>query len=121
MGLRCVGPSVRRLPFLLPLLLSLPLQASPLDVRMQGRIVTPNGDGINDGVTFDLVSPANQGLDSEIYSMQGRRVGHLARVTEQQMRWDGRDMQGRTVESGIYVVQIRDGNALWSGVVSVAR
>jgi len=98
-----------------------PLAAIALAVQMSGRTVTPNGDGINDSVAFTL--PATQAgfPRAQVYDARGRRVADLAAVSSTQLRWDGRDAAGRVVASGVYLVQISEDSALWSGVVAVAR
>jgi len=88
---------------------------------MSGRILTPNGDGIHDTVAFTL--PASQaGIPrAQVYDVRGRWVAELAAVSSTQLRWDGRDYAGRVVASGVYLVQISEDSALWSGLVAVAR
>jgi len=95
--------------------------AAALAVQMSGRILTPNGDGINDAVAFHLAEPAESSLRSVVYDVRGRHVADLAMVSPGQWRWDGRDSSGRVVESGVYLVQISQDASLWSGVVAVAK
>jgi hypothetical protein len=102
-------------PFLLSLL------AVGLAVQMSGRILTPNGDGFNDSVGFTVPEPVSGLPRAEVYNVQGRRVAELSPVSPTQLRWDGHDASGRTVESGVYLVQISEDAALWNGVVAVAR
>jgi hypothetical protein len=95
--------------------------AALLAVQMNGRILTPNGDGVNDSVVFNLADTPAGLPRAQVYDVRGRRVAELAPVSPTQLRWDGRDYAGRAVESGVYLVQISEDSALWNGVVAVAR
>jgi hypothetical protein len=97
------------------------LAAVALAVQMSGKIVTPNGDGINDTVAFTLPANLTGSPRAEVYDVRGHRVANLAPVSANQLRWDGRDYAGRVVSSGVYLVQISEDAALWSGLVAVAR
>jgi hypothetical protein len=113
-------PMKRFLGIAVALLLSGPAFAVSADVRMSGRVITPNGDGINDHLILDIPT----GMDHPqawVYSAAGRRVASLVPVGMGRLAWDGRDASGRSVESGVYLLQISQDAALWSGVVSVAR
>ena len=102
-----------------PLLSS--LLAVGLAVQMSGRILTPNGDGINDSVGFTVPESASGLPRAEVYNLRGQRIAELPLVSPTQLRWDGHDATGRPVESGVYLVQISEDSSLWSGVVAVAK
>ena len=97
------------------------LTAAVLAVQMSGRILTPNGDTINDSVGFSIPEFASGTPRAEVYNLRGQRVARLSPVSPTELRWDGHDAAGRAVESGVYLVQISEDAALWSGVVAVAR
>ena len=95
------------------------------------RAFTPNGDGVNDEVTisFDLHDLiAERPVDVQVWSLDGRRVRHVATDLElsgtYSHRWDGRDDAGRLVAPGAYLLQVKihtdDGWRTRAGVVSVA-
>ena len=95
------------------------------------RAFTPNGDGVNDEVTisFDLHDLiAERPVDVQVWSLDGRRVRHVATDLElsgtYSHRWDGRDDTGRLVSPGAYLLQVKlhtdDGWRTRAGVVSVA-
>ena len=87
---------------------------APQDFRPAQRIITPNGDGINDTLDF-----GNLGSDAtiDIYDIRGRRVRHLAGA----FSWDGRDDSGNIVPSGVYIYQYELNGQRVSGVVAVAK
>jgi hypothetical protein len=97
------------------------MAAIALAVQMSGRIVTPNGDGHNDSVAFTLPSTPVGLPRAQVYDVRGRRVAELAVVSPVRLSWDGRDYAGRVVSSGVYLVQISEDAALWSGLVAVAK
>jgi hypothetical protein len=97
------------------------LAAAVLAVQMSGRILTPNGDGIHDNVSFTVPAGLAAIPRAQVFDVHGRRVSGLAAASPTQLRWDGRDYAGRVVESGVYLVQISADAALWNGVVSVAK
>jgi gliding motility-associated-like protein len=82
------------------------------------KVMTPNGDGVNDSVKFSgLLSTA--GFEVRIYDVTGRRV---RTITDGDI-WDGKDDDGKTVENGAYVYQFRaDNSSDWiSGMIGVAK
>ena len=92
-----------------------------LAVQMSGRILTPNGDGLHDRVAFTLPSSLNRLPQSRVFDARGHRVADLVVVSPTELQWDGKDFSGRSVSSGIYIIQISDEATLWSGVVAVAK
>ena len=74
---------------------------------------TPNGDGINDEVTFsfDLFLVLNQvDVQVEIYDLSGRRIAQIqtdgSTAGSLQVEWDGRDSQGQIAPPGIYLYRL---------------
>ena len=98
-----------------------PVGAVPLQVQMTPRILTPNGDGINDRVVFNLTGPQEGSVETAVVNNRGRRIAGLIPGTQGHFEWDGKDSQGRIVDSGIYLVRISQGSASWNGVVAVAK
>jgi hypothetical protein len=86
---------------------------SPSDLRPRRRILTPNGDGIND--TIDFSGIVTGGVN--IFDMNGRRVRDLT----SSLIWDGRDDHGRIVESGLYLYQYSSQGERVSGVILIAK
>ena len=74
---------------------------------------TPNGDGINDEVTFsfDLFLVLDQvDVQLEIYDLSGRRIAQIqpggSTAGSLQVEWDGRDSQGQVASPGIYLYRL---------------
>ncbi|MCG3205311.1 MAG: hypothetical protein KCHDKBKB_02030 [Elusimicrobia bacterium] len=87
------------------------------------RIVTPNGDLLNDVVYFkfdDTVSGFP--IESNVYDIHGAKISDMTiNSNETALLWDGKDDNGRTVPSGIYIYSIKLGSRLATGTVVVAR
>jgi gliding motility-associated-like protein len=63
------------------------------------NVFTPNGDGKNDTFT-PLNCPAFvRGVSYVIYSDKGLKV---AQVTDKELNWDGKDINGKALASGVY-------------------
>lgn len=86
---------------------------TPLDRRASRKIITPNGDGANDTTDFNL--PVDVHLDIFDVSM------HKVRSLTNSQNWDGRDENGKVVESGAYIYQYKAEGELVSGIIGVAK
>jgi gliding motility-associated-like protein len=74
---------------------------------------TPNGDGINDVITFsfDLFLLLEQvKVELDIYDLSGRRIVQLQKggstVGQLEVQWDGRDGQEQMVPPGLYLYRL---------------
>lgn len=97
------------------------------------RIFTPNGDGINDVVYFNVVTPSlGNDLEGKIYDANGNPVANLkpapgaltgvgGPLNPDALMWDGKDGNGNTVRAGIYIYEIRGGGNVVTGTVVVAK
>ncbi len=82
-------------------------------LRPAERIITPNGDGINDQAVFGT------GItEVKIFDVRGRRVKSIPGPAP---AWDGTDDGGGIVESGVYIYQYTSDGDLVSGVIGVAK
>ena len=74
---------------------------------------TPNGDGINDEVTFSfnlvrLLEPIN--VQVNIYDLSGRPIAQIhtggSNASNVQVKWDGRESHGQLAPPGIYLYRL---------------
>jgi len=82
---------------------------------------TPNRDGVNDTVAFFFENP--QGLESiiRIYDQRGALVRELTDVGTTSATWNGKDEEGKMLELGLYIYQIKVGAEVKGGTVILAR
>lgn len=87
------------------------------------RIMTPNGDALNDVIFFKFdTTLAGVPLDSAVYDINGAKVGNLTLdMNDAYLTWDGKDENGQTVPAGIYIYSIKIGKNRATGTVVVAR
>jgi hypothetical protein len=91
------------------------------DLRPRERIITPNGDNVNDVACF------GSGIeDIRIFDVRGRRIRTISGsgLMSGQLcgtYWDGRDDSGTIAESGVYVYQFTTEGERISGVITVAK
>jgi hypothetical protein len=83
------------------------------DIEVQPKIVTPNGDGINEQINFSfklLQVTQEVPLRLAVFDLSGRslRVIHDGQQHSGGLRfsWDGRDENGERVPPGLYVYRI---------------
>ncbi|MDD5702736.1 MAG: gliding motility-associated C-terminal domain-containing protein [Dehalococcoidales bacterium] len=86
---------------------------SPEDYRPAKKIITPNGDGVNDEADFSGLAE-----EVKIFDITGRKIRSVSAGTGQ---WDGKDDDGSVVESGVYIYQFKVDGTLVSGVIAVAK
>lgn len=85
------------------------------DVELSTRVLTPNGDDINDTVTLRLTVFALEGkkrLHAGVFDLSGRTVRDLSFDVDNpsgqhDVVWDGRDRSGRLVPPGSYLFRVR--------------
>jgi|GEM_PF-2307543 len=87
-------------------------------LRPAERIITPNGDGINDVANF---SGLVDGDSVHIFDVRGRRVRTIRASNLSPTQWDGRNDNGGIVASGVYVYQYTSQGEMTSGVIAVAK
>jgi gliding motility-associated-like protein len=90
-------------------------------IRVYPQTFTPNGDGWNDKVVFEVENPAHLSVEGHIYDVRGTRVGSLSPfIKDNTFMWDGlRD--GQWVPGGIYFYRIEIGGQTKDGSLVVVR
>lgn len=100
----------------------------------RNRVVTPNGDGLNDTVVFCFGNPADSEVDARIYTVLGSEVARVSARSaspagvcppaplnmSQILVWDGKQ-DGSAVASGVYVYRIQSEGMTYSGSIVVVR
>lgn len=92
---------------------------SPEDRRPMEKVITPNGDGVNDQATFMLGSVL-ENVKIEIFDITGHRIRTI-NTSSNVFNWDGRDSSGSVVESGVYIYQYKLEGKRVSGLIAVAK
>jgi hypothetical protein len=88
------------------------------------RIITPNGDGLNDAVFLKFSdSIVGVPLESSVVDINGGKVSELQRRQDidDVLTWDGKDAGGHAVPAGIYIYSVKLGGHQATGTVVVAR
>ena len=90
------------------------------------RIITPNGDGKNDVAFFNFGSSdhlTGLPITGDVFSITGARVANfgVSNINDTKMSWNGKDGDGNTLPSGIYIYQIKLGDSRLTGTVVIAR
>lgn len=90
--------------------------------NISGRVLTPNGDGLNDVIIFTYdPGPNRESVTGRIYDVMGQYVAEMtAGQVPNTLVWDARS-NGRVVGSGAYVYRISGGGKSYTGTVVVAR
>jgi hypothetical protein len=74
---------------------------------------------------IQLESPRNQSAEVKVYDVSGRFVRDLgvtqAAAGTTEIRWDGRDHNGRRVHSGFYLVRVKTDDKLVTRRVSILK
>ena len=100
------------------------------------RVITPNGDGINDKIFFCFENPQDSELTGKIYTLLGAEVASIgvkndrtalagvgcpaSVIRAQFMTWDGFADNVR-VRSGLYVYRITAEEQVFSGTFLIVR
>jgi gliding motility-associated-like protein len=106
------------------------LRSSPPSTQQSGsvypKIITPNGDGINDVAFFIFPNKTGAQTKGAIYDLRSAKVvdlqeSNITVIDNTVMTWDGRDESGAVVPSGVYIYKIEIGDQVFSGTVGVAK
>jgi gliding motility-associated-like protein len=91
-------------------------------VTLHPRVFTPNGDGINDIVTFVFENSENKLVSGKIFEISGCLIkDSLYQNSTSSLIWDGKDSNGSTVKGGVYIYQLKVGNKVSNGTIVLAK
>jgi len=95
------------------------------DVKVIPNPFSPNGDGINEFITFNFNTSVNDesALKVSIYDLSGRMVRELEGALNGETYtavWDGRE-NGDIANIGLYVYVIRAGDGISRGTIALAK
>lgn len=90
------------------------------------KVISPNGDSINDRVFFIYHNPTAARASGSIYDSKFQKVAEVREssvfVTNSSvLTWDGKDESGSAVPAGIYFYKIEIGSDVHTGSVGVVR
>ncbi|MCX5785346.1 MAG: gliding motility-associated C-terminal domain-containing protein [Elusimicrobia bacterium] len=90
--------------------------------EISNKVITPNGDGLNDYVVFTLDNPQDSDISGKIYDLSGAFVADMRPGTQiaDTLTWDGKS-GGAVVPRGVYVYQIKTEGKTFNGTIVVIR
>jgi hypothetical protein len=90
--------------------------------NLSSKVITPNGDGLNDTAIFTYdPGPNNVVPEGKIFDLRGGFVSDMvAGLVPDTLTWNGR-MSGMPVRSGVYMYRITGGGKTFTGTIVVAR
>jgi hypothetical protein len=90
-------------------------------VRVRPRVFTPNGDGWNDQVVFEVQNPNRALISGMVFDARGAQAAPLAPgPTPDTLIWDGK-LDGHTAPGGVYVFEVSVAGQTFTGTVVVMR
>jgi flagellar hook assembly protein FlgD len=95
---------------------------SVISVRPQ-KIVTPNGDSVNDVFQVFFENPSDSVISAaKIYDLTGAEVSDFKLgAAGDSLEWNGLDRNGKRARGGVYLYRIEVEDQVFSGVVVVAQ
>ena len=86
------------------------------------RVITPDGDGVNDRVFF-FFETTDAPADGRIYDLNSAFVASMkpGPVQDASFVWDGKDSSGHVVPMGVYLYKVAIGKESVTGTIVVAR
>ncbi|MBI4655948.1 MAG: gliding motility-associated C-terminal domain-containing protein [Elusimicrobia bacterium] len=88
---------------------------------LSNKIITPNGDGLNDTAVFTFDNPKDSAFSGKIFDIEGAFVADMLQgPISNSLQWDGK-RDGAKVQGGVYVYQIRAEDKAFNGTLMVIR
>ena len=90
--------------------------------NLSSKVITPNGDGLNDVAIFTYdPGPNNVVPEGKVFDLRGSFVSDMtAGLVPNTLTWNGL-MAGMPVHSGVYMYRITGGGKTFTGTIVVAR
>ncbi|MFB6346890.1 MAG: T9SS type A sorting domain-containing protein, partial [bacterium] len=73
------------------------------------------------GETLKVIPPQSSGATIKVFSLKDELVFEESSLTGQEVEWDGSDLNGSLVSTGVYVVKVTSGNKTKTFPVAVAK
>jgi hypothetical protein len=98
------------------------VRVEPGELTVRHNPFTPNNDGYNDRVEFDLTELGLNDPRLFIFALDGRKIVTLSDMEGDRMYWNGKDEDGRDQRPGAYLFVLRDGDkGIESGTIGLVR
>jgi hypothetical protein len=88
------------------------MQGTSTDLSWSSEIISPNGDGVDDFLLFQV--PSNQigtTISVSVFDPNGFSIAQpynqLLAANQNELRWDGTDKNGQIVSQGMYIVLVQ--------------
>lgn len=93
--------------------------------QITNKMITPNGDGLNDTTVFIFDNPNDSGYSGRIFDVRGGMIADMSPGPVQgcqtgSLKWDGK-ANGAPVSGGVYIYQIRAEDKVFNGTILVIR
>ena len=89
--------------------------------NLTNKMITPNGDGLNDAAVFTFDNPKDSGFSGKIFDAEGAFVTDMTPgPVPDSLKWDGK-AGGRAVPGGVYAYQISAEGKIFTGTLVVIR
>lgn len=98
------------------------IQVTEGDLIVRSNPFTPNGDGVNDLVTFNFEKVSILKPSLKLFDISGRAIATLIEYDGYKFTWDGRDRYGNPAQPGVYLYLLQDSEkVVANGYVVIAR
>ncbi|OGS21902.1 MAG: hypothetical protein A2252_09050 [Elusimicrobia bacterium RIFOXYA2_FULL_39_19] len=89
--------------------------------RVSPRPFTPNPDGLYDRAYFYFDNPENSAVEIKVFDLKGALVRNIDANTGSTPYWDGRDNNGKMMQGGVYIFQMKVGSNIVKDTIILAK